>query len=947
MPRFTKGPSPIHYVVRTLSAFACLSLPIASAVSIEALPEPLLTNFTTEAKPSIKNDLEARISAILADPAATKIWVSPNAGPGGTGSQADPMNLADASNYATANRGASLFFEPGNYDARGFSLIIDYRSGINSSSDFVIAAPQGQAVFDAGHLIPTSAMTPVGGNVYSFPFDGSIRDTPTDNRLMMLPQGGDGRSYFQRESSSAAVADEEQRYYYDVTNQTVYVRFKDDVPVDVTIGCSLGFASFHSSAATIGMYGLTFNHFRNGIGFSNTLARVYECHINYAWDFGNRTDGWRFSGNTQSTLQNSSGNYVQNDGFNQKGQNTYVKLIDCEAIGNNDDGFSPHRATERWEVWGGTYKNNGKGNITPAGGYGFLIDVTMDTVLGRVGVQLNKAGSFYSLSNNDVERVVTYMKRCRILNTGGVAQQGLRSTDALSDVYMINCSVDGFQQGLVVEGGGQIRSVNTTFINNQSDYTPQANIEILGNDPLASFQGTPLSGNRPLTVSFDASASFDPDGTLVQYDWDFGDGTTRSDAGITPKHTYSIDGTYSVTLTVRDDEGNTGSLTETDYIFVGNKIPTASFSFSPNSPDALQPVSFDASLSSDEDGSIVRYDWDFGDGTVNPDAGSTPTHSYSTGGDFLVSLTVTDTLGATNTQTHPITVLDPNNSSRQTWDFEAGSGNRSFAEMDWEAYASHRDNNSQVTNRSQSGAFPAVIKEDNRIGGSSLALLDADGASNAQAAQFYTGTQLSVPLADAISFRFKHISSTGSSDGSKFLRIAIQLDNGSWYLAEQAIAESPGTVREATLLFADARWISWEDPRDGFSNVATFATSGGSSLNNGTLQRIGIVMASGRNSDSLLFDEVELLRSVLPPPTAPEINMNLQGADPELQVPSQSGYLYRLRGTDELGSAPSTWPVIGEAKSGDGSILVFDLEDPATLPPGAKRFYVIEVNSGE
>ncbi len=459
--------------------------------------------------------------------------------------------------------------------------------------------------------------------------------------------------------------------------------------------------------------------------------------------------------------------------------------------------------------------------------------------------------------------------------------------------------------------------------------------------PTSCFDRTPANGPAPLEVTVNAACSDGGGNNITSYRWDFGDGTILENGSASETHTYTTEGNYNITLTVTNESLNSDQSSQ--GVFVGNLDPTASFIYSPITPDVNEAVIFDASASSDDDGSIVRYDWDFGDGTQQNNGGATPSHTFSSGGTFQVSLTVTDNLGASKTLIVPITVIDPNNSASQSWDFEAGSGNRSFAEMGWVAYASHRDNNSNFTDRSGTGAFPALIKEDNQIGGASLALLDADGASNAEAAQFYAGTVVSVPLADAISFRFKHISSTGSSDGTKFLRIAIQLDSGSWYLAEDPIAESPASVSTATLMFADARWIAWEDPSNGFSNAFSEATSGGISLNSGTIHRIGIVMASGRNSDFLLFDDVELLTSALPPPTAPEINMDLQGADPELRVPSQSGYLYRLRGTDELGSAPSTWPVIGEAKSGDGSVLVFDLEDPATLPADAKRFYAIEV----
>ena len=70
--------------------------------------------------------------------------------------------------------------------------------------------------------------------------------------------------------------------------------------------------------------------------------------------------------------------------------------------------------------------------------------------------------------------------------------------------------------------------------------------------PVASFSATPTEGDAPLTVTFDGSASDDPDGTIVSYDWDFGDGSGN---GQVTSHEYASAGTYYVTLTITDDDG--------------------------------------------------------------------------------------------------------------------------------------------------------------------------------------------------------------------------------------------------------------------------------------------------------------------------------------------------------------------------------------------------------
>jgi PKD repeat protein len=74
-----------------------------------------------------------------------------------------------------------------------------------------------------------------------------------------------------------------------------------------------------------------------------------------------------------------------------------------------------------------------------------------------------------------------------------------------------------------------------------------------------------------------------------------------------------------------------------------NQGPEASFSATVR--PAGRATRFDASDSADRDGRIVRYDWDFGDGTVATNAGPTPTHTYRQPGTFEVTVTVTDNEG--------------------------------------------------------------------------------------------------------------------------------------------------------------------------------------------------------------------------------------------------------------------------------------------------------------
>ncbi|GAG19697.1 unnamed protein product, partial [marine sediment metagenome] len=172
--------------------------------------------------------------------------------------------------------------------------------------------------------------------------------------------------------------------------------------------------------------------------------------------------------------------------------------------------------------------------------------------------------------------------------------------------------------------------------------------------PVAAFTFTPTIPLVNGWVQFNASASSDPDGSIANYAWNFGDGST--DIGSVVWHTFSGAGIYVVTLTVTDDDGAANTITQT--IQVGgsvNSAPTASFSYLPASPTIGEWVRFDGAGSTDSDGSISSHQWSFGDGTV-PVSGPVVYHQFTGPGTYVVSLTVTDDDGATDTAVQSIGV---------------------------------------------------------------------------------------------------------------------------------------------------------------------------------------------------------------------------------------------------------------------------------------------------
>src|SRR3989441_271001 len=140
-------------------------------------------------------------------------------------------------------------------------------------------------------------------------------------------------------------------------------------------------------------------------------------------------------------------------------------------------------------------------------------------------------------------------------------------------------------------------------------------------------------------VAFDAESSTDPDGTIVSYAWDFGDGFTTN--GVLVRHVYVHSGRFLVVLTVVDNSHTPATASSELTVDVP---PMAAFATSLNTAPRGVPIHFDASGSIDSDGTIVSYAWDFGDGQTA--TGISVTHEYADNGSFTVHLVVTDDLGA-------------------------------------------------------------------------------------------------------------------------------------------------------------------------------------------------------------------------------------------------------------------------------------------------------------
>lgn len=160
--------------------------------------------------------------------------------------------------------------------------------------------------------------------------------------------------------------------------------------------------------------------------------------------------------------------------------------------------------------------------------------------------------------------------------------------------------------------------------------------------PVASFSLNDSSPQVGDAVQFDGSGSSDSNGSITQFSWDFGDGDTGSGEVVT--HQYSSSGSYTVELTVTDNDS--ASDTTTKQVDVSKGKPTADFSINDSSPKPGDVIEVDASASSDPNGQINSYSYTFGDNTSA--SGKTVEKTYNVSGTFDINLTVKDDDGFTD-----------------------------------------------------------------------------------------------------------------------------------------------------------------------------------------------------------------------------------------------------------------------------------------------------------
>ena len=192
---------------------------------------------------------------------------------------------------------------------------------------------------------------------------------------------------------------------------------------------------------------------------------------------------------------------------------------------------------------------------------------------------------------------------------------------------------------------GQYRVKLSVTDNAQVDNSTQADeLIVVINDPPVANAGQDCRGAIEELLSFDGSRSFDRDGAMVSYVWDFGDGVRQD--GKMVSHSYKKSGKYCVILTVQDNSGTDSNIKSDSLQVLINEPPVAEAG-----PDQLvtnSAIAFSAQGSHDSDGDIIKYEWNFGDGLTA--AGVSPQHIFSKPGKYQSKLTVTDNSTTKNNQ---------------------------------------------------------------------------------------------------------------------------------------------------------------------------------------------------------------------------------------------------------------------------------------------------------
>lgn len=239
----------------------------------------------------------------------------------------------------------------------------------------------------------------------------------------------------------------------------------------------------------------------------------------------------------------------------------------------------------------------------------------------------------------------------------------LTATDDASGIYQVRLSNDGVwdtepwetpspTKPWTLTSGDQTKTVYCQIKDNAGLISDiYSDTVLLDTTPPKAKAGNDQNVDEDSLAKFDASDSEDNNG-IATYEWTFTDVAMQTLNGKNPTYNFASPGTYKVTLRVTDSAGN--SATDTVTITVQDITKPVANAGSNRTVTEHIAITLDGGASSDNVG-IVRYEWDFGDGTIG--TGVISVHTYADPGTYTATLTVRDAAGNTDADTISVTVV--------------------------------------------------------------------------------------------------------------------------------------------------------------------------------------------------------------------------------------------------------------------------------------------------
>ena len=271
------------------------------------------------------------------------------------------------------------------------------------------------------------------------------------------------------------------------------------------------------------------------------------------------------------------------------------------------------------------------------GSIGIYIENATDTILSNLTFFSNQIGLY--LTNSSEENLFFYNNF--VNNTMNVRSftDNRWNTSTIGNYWDNYNGNDMNNDGI----GDQLYQVSDA---NNKDYLPS--MKPFTFVPELDFIFNPTQPYTTDLIYFTSQAT-DLDGSIMSWQWDFGDNTSSDQQN--PVHRFLKNETYTITLSVTDNLGAINTTSKNITVF--NVPPVADFSFTPAHPTDIEEVMF-KDLSSDSDGSIVNWTWFFEDNSTSYE--QHPVYTFSDNGSFSVMLTVQDDSGATDSKNQSVSV---------------------------------------------------------------------------------------------------------------------------------------------------------------------------------------------------------------------------------------------------------------------------------------------------